>query len=161
MFMTQTTSRLLVLVVILDICAMVGCHRSYYRRQADAEAARLVQQKACDPRWDIPDGDISIDPMSRMFDPFSSDHPPIPPDDPFSHQLMHCVDEKPGYPHWHANGDTDYVSNPDWKAYLPVNERGQLVLNLDRAFRLALLHSPEYQEQRETLYRSALNVSLE
>jgi hypothetical protein len=160
-FKTQITTRLLVLVVLVDICAMIGCHRSYYRRQADAEASRLVEQKATDPRWDTPNGDISIDPMSRMFDPFSADHPPIPPDDPASHQFMHCVDEKPGYPHWHANGDTDYVANPDWKAYLPVNEKGQIVLDLDRAFRLALVHSPEYQQQRETLYQSALQVSLE
>ena len=160
MFKTQIT-RLLVLVVIVDICAMIGCHRGYYRRQADAEASRLVEQKATNPRWDTPDGEIEIDPMSRMFDPFSADHPPIPPDDPTSHQLMHCVDDKPGYPLWHANGDTDYVSNPEWLSYLPVNEKGQLVLNLDRAFQLALLHSPDWQQQKETLYLSALDVSLE
>ena len=102
-----------------------------------------------------------IDPQSRMFDPFSSDHPPIPPDDPASHQLMRCVDGHRGYPHWHANGDTDYVENPEWRSYLPVNDENQVVLDLESAYRMALLHSPDLQQQRETLYLSALDVSLE
>ena len=139
-----------------------GCHRGYYRRQADHEAQRLIQQKSCDPRWNnSADGTITIDPQSRMFDPFSSDHPPIPPDDPASHSLMHCVDGHRGYPHWHANGDTNYVENPEWQAYLPYNEKGQVVLDLESAYRMALLHSPDLQLQRETLYLSALDVSLE
>lgn len=140
---------------------MIGCNRGYYRRQADAVATRLIQEKSCDPRWNTWDGSIEIDPQSRMFNPFSFDHPPIPPDDAASHQLMHCVDGHPGYPQWHANGDTDYVANPEWRSYLPVNEKGQVVLTMDRAFQLALLHSPELQEQKETLYLSALDVSLE
>ena len=152
--------RLLMLVVVVDICAMVGCHRGYYRRQADADAQRLILQKASDPRWNTADGSVEVDPMSRMFNPFSADHPPIPPDDAASHQLMHCVDGKQGYPQWHANGDTDYVENPDWKAYLPTNENGQVVMSLARAYQLASLHSTELQQQRETLYLAALDVSL-
>ncbi len=160
MYKTQVT-RLLVIVVLIDICAMIGCNRSYYRRQADAVAHRLITEKANDPRWDSYDGSIEIDPQSRMFNPFSADHPPIPPDDQASHQLMSTVDGKPGYPQWHANGDTDYVASPEWMAYLPVNEKGQLVIDLNRAFQLALLHSPELQQQKETLYQSALAVSLQ
>lgn len=154
-------NRLLLAVVLVNLCAIVGCHRSYYRRQADAEAQRLILEKSFDPRWNGASGDIAIDPQSRMFDPFSQDHPPIPPDDASSHQLMHCVDGKEGYPQWHANGDTNYVENPQWKAYLPINEQGQVVLNLERAFQLALINSPEYQRQRESLYLSALDVSLQ
>lgn len=157
---TQINS-LLLAVILVNLCAIFGCHRSYYRRQADAEALRLIREKAVDPRWNGIDGDILIDPQSRMFDPFSQDHPPIPPDDASSHQLMHCVDGNEGYPQWHANGDTNYVENPEWKSYLPMNEKGQVVLNLERAFQLALINSPDYQAQREALYLSALNVSLE
>ena len=160
MFKTQI-NRLLLAVVLLNLCAAIGCHRGYYRRQADAEAKRLILQKSNDPRWNTASGNIDIDPQSRMFDPFSADHPPIPPDDPASHQLMHCVDGKPGYPQWNANGDTNYVENPDWRRYLPVDEKGQVVLTLDGAFQLALINSPEYQEARETLYLSALDVSLD
>ena len=152
---------LLMIVIIVNSCALVGCHRSYYRRQADMEASRLIREKATDPRWNSADGSIDIDPQSRMFNPFSADHPPIPPDDRTSHQFMHHVDRKEGYPHWHSNGDTSYVENPVWMSYLPINEKGQVVLNLERAYQLALIHSPDLQEQRETLYLSALDVSLE
>ena len=148
-------------IIVLQICAVLGCHRGYYRRQADAEARRLVTEKAQDPRWDTADGSLDIVPQSRMFNPFSSDHAPLPPDDPESHKLMRCVDGREGYPHWHSNGDTDHVENPTWQSYLPVNENGQAVLSLDRAFQLASIHSPLLQQQRETLYLSALDVSLQ
>ena len=160
MFKTQI-NRLLLAVVLLNSCAVIGCHRGYYRRQADAEAQRLIRQKSVDPRWNTATGSIDIDPQSRMFDPFSADHPPIPPDDASSHQLMHCVDGKPGYPQWNSNGDTNYVENPEWRRYLPLNEKGQVVLTLDGAYQLALIHSSELQEAREVLYLSALDVSLE
>ncbi len=155
----------LVLIVVLSACTVTllsGCHRGYYRRQADKEAQRLIQEKSCDPRWDnSSDGSVAIDPQSRMFDPFSQDHPPIPPDDPASHALMHCVDGHRGYPHWKSNGDTSYVENPDWRAYLPINENGEVVLSLESAYQMALLHSDALQTARETLYLSALDVSLE
>ena len=160
-FKTAMLRQCLVVIVVLQMCTIIGCHRGYYRRQADAEARRLVAEKASDPRWDSADGSLEIVPESRMFNPFSSDHAPLPPDDPESHKLMHYVDGKEGYPHWHSNGDTDYVENPNWKSYLPVDENGQVVLTLDRAFQLASIHSPLLQAQRETLYLSALDVSLQ
>jgi len=95
----------LAIVMLVTVAFVSGCHRGYYRRQADAEANRLIREKSVDPRWNgTKDAGIDIDPMSRMFDPFSSDHPPLPPDDPSSHQLMHRVNGHRGYPHWHANG---------------------------------------------------------
>lgn len=123
-----------------------GCHRSYYRRQADNEARRLIQLKSNDSRWNnSSDGGIEIDPQSRMFDPFSQDHPPMPPDDPASHKFMQCVDGKRGYPHWHANGDTSHVENPEWRAFLPINQDGEVQLDLHTAFQLAMIHSPDLQ----------------
>lgn len=152
---------LLVFLSLSQSVLLVGCHRGFYRRQADNEAKRLITEKANSPRWDSATGSIELDPQSRMFDPFSADHPPIPPDDATSHDLMHTVDQKPGYPHWHANGNTDYVENPAWMSYLPVNEKGEAVLSLSAAYQLALIHSPDLQQQRETLYLSALDVSLQ
>jgi len=152
---------LMILIILASVATISGCHRSYYRRQADAEVNRLITEKTADPRWNSIKGNIEIDSRSRMHDPFSKDHPPIPSDDPASHQLMKRVDDKPGYPHWHANGDISEVENPLWKSYLPVNESGQVSLSLERAYQLALLHSPDLQSQHETLYESALDVSLE
>lgn len=147
---------------VLLALAACGCTRRHYRLQADNEITALVSQKAWSAQSEYLDGfTVAVDPRSRMFDPFNPDRPPMPPDDPTSHRLMHCVDCKKGYPHWHVNGDTPYVENPEWLAYLPVNEEGAVVLDLDNAVRVALMHSREYQQNRETLYLSALDVSAE
>ncbi len=152
---------LVALCAISVIISSFGCHRGYYRRQADAEAQALTLEKMNDPRWDQIRSTINISPESRMYDVFSADHPPMPPDDPASHKLMERVDGKPGYPQWHADGDTCYVENPEWRSYLPVNEDGEVVLDIDTAVQLALINSPEYQQQYESLYLSALDVALE
>lgn len=146
---------------MVTFCVLIGCHRSYYRRQADADALRLIEEKSLDPHWSIPNYTIDIDPASRMFDPFSVDHPPMPPDDPSAAEFMQTVDGKPGFPHWHANGDTQYVENPEWLEMLPLDKDGKLILDINLAVELALLHSPDYQRQLENLYLSALAVSLE
>lgn len=152
-------SRWILVLALLSLGS--GCHRAHYREQADAQAASLIRQKADHPHWALARDTIDIDPRSRMFDPFDPDFPPMPPDDPTSHQLMHRVDNKPGYPHWHRNGDTPFVENPDWMAFLPLDENGVLQLSADEAFQLALTNSPDYQEEFETLYLSALDVSSE
>ena len=149
----------LLLAVSAVLCS--GCSLSDYRLRADREAQRLIREKANHPQWMLPRTDISIDPSSRMFDPFAADCPPMPPDDPYSHQLMHCVDNKPNYPHWHKNGDTVHVENPNWRDYLPLDERGVLILDLSTAMHLALKNSTDYQEEFEDLYLSALDVSAE
>ncbi len=151
----------------LALCAVIasftvgGCHRSYYREQADAEAYALVREKANNPHWQLGRYGIEIDPRSRMFDPFDPDRPPMPEDDPTSHQLMHYVDGKKGYPWWHRNGDTDFDQNPGYIETLGLDENGVLRLSSEQAFQLALLHSTDYQRQFETLYLSALDVSAE
>lgn len=138
-----------------------GCNRSYYRRQADCDARMLIVEKLNDPRWSDIDPTIEIQPDSRMYDQFSADNPPMPNDDYASHALMNCVDGKPGYQYWHVNGDTTYVANPEWRAYLPLDENGVLRLDLDKAVQLSLIHSPNLQTQRENLYELALTVSLQ
>ncbi|QDS87020.1 hypothetical protein EC9_11960 [Rosistilla ulvae] len=140
----------------------IGCNRALYRKKADREAYQLIDEKVChsgeDPGHALR---IEIDSQSRMFDPFDPDRPPMPKDDPKSNTYMNCVDGKRGYPLWHANGDTNTAENPDWWRFLPLDERGVLVLDSDTAFQLARLNSPGYQQELETLYLSALDVSSE
>lgn len=138
-----------------------GCSRAFYRSQADRDAYRLIAEKRNPAEWPLENFSIAADPRSRMYDPFSADRPPMPPDDPSSHQFMHRVDGKKGYPGWHAHGDTAEVENPNWQSYLPTNEQNKVVLNADRAVSLALLHSPAFQRELEELYLSALDVSFE
>ena len=152
---------LLLFTAMITLLVTVGCNRGRYRRQADTEATGLIREKINDPRWNLPRTTIEIDPRSRMYDPYDPDRPPMPPDDPASHVLMHRVDGKPNYPHWRKDGVAQQVQNPSWMANLPVDERGVLKLDLPTAIDLALLHSPDYQEEFEDLYLSALDVSAE
>ena len=155
-----------VISVALGCCSLVtaltGCHRQFYRKQADQEVNQLISEKASHVARP-PAGrlNIEVDPRSRMFNPFDLDFQPIPVDDPASNRYMQCVDGRRGYPLWNAAGVTNAAESPDWWQYLPLDEDGVLVLNADSAVELAFLHSPEYQRQLEQLYLSALDVSSE
>ncbi|MEO1615798.1 MAG: hypothetical protein AAFV88_08125 [Planctomycetota bacterium] len=139
-----------------------GCHRQFYRKQADQEVDCLIQEKSSHlARRPTADLGIDLDRRSRMFNPFDLDFQPQPMDDPASHRYMQCVDGRRGYPLWDGAGFTNAAENPDWWQFLPLNEDGVLVLNSDTAVQLALLHSTEYQRQLEQLYLSALDVSSE
>lgn len=160
-FIDLRSSAVWMLVAVVGLSAS-GCNRALYRKKADREAYELIDQKVChsgeDPGQALR---IEVSQQSRMFDPFDIDRPPMPQDDPKSHQYMHCVDGKRGYPMWHAAGNTNTAENPDWWRFLPLDERGVLVLDSDTAFQLARMHSPGYQQELETLYLSALDVSSE
>ena len=142
------------------LCLGVGCHRQYYRKQADDEVHALIAEKAGHiarpPNHQI---NVQVDRRSRMFNPFDLDFQPMPLDDPASYQYMQCVDGRRGYPLWEAAGITNSAESTDWYQYLPLDENGVLVLNAENATQIALLHSTEYQQQVEQLYLAALDVS--
>lgn len=155
-------SRRLILLAICYVMAASGCTRAFYRIQADNEVDTLVDRAVDSNQLEFTDDfTINIDPRSRLYDPENPDRPPMPPDDPDSHKLMHYVDHKKGYPCWHCNGDVPYVDSLAWEAYLPRDAQGELVLDLDGAVELARLNSRDYQDQLETLYLSALDVTFE
>nr|WP_235908635.1 hypothetical protein [Roseiconus nitratireducens] len=164
---TEKRNRLKTAVLGLVLPALagfstLGCHRQFYRRQADQEVNCLLQEKSAHvarpPNTDL---GIAVDPRSRMYNPFDLDFQPMPVDDPASQRYMQCVDGRRGYPMWGAAGYTNAVENPGWWDFLPLDENGVLVLNADTAVQIALLHSPDYQRQLEQLYLSALDVSSE
>lgn len=153
---------LLVGMGLISLASPSGCTRQAYRAKTNNEVYYLIDQKtgeSCEAP--IKPYRIEVDPRSRFFDPFNPDRPPMPEDDPQSHQFMLMVDKKRGYPLWEANGRTNTTENPQWLNFLPLDERGVLVLSLDDSVRTALLHSPTYQQNIETLYLSALDVSSE
>jgi hypothetical protein len=149
------------LAMILSAAAIcAGCHRQYYRKQADNETRELIVQKsshvARPPNTSI---ELYVDRRSRMFNPFDLDFQPMPLDDPASYAYMQCVDGRRGYPMWEAAGITNTAESPDWWQFLPLDDDGVLVLNSENAVRIALLHSPDYQREVEELYLAALAVS--
>ncbi|MBC7820492.1 MAG: TolC family protein, partial [Planctomycetaceae bacterium] len=157
------------LLLGLTACAVIGsmggCHRAMYRQQADDDARALVEEKSCDPRWALPCFNIEMNPASRYYDQYDPVKPPMPPDDPESHDLMHCVYGKKGWAKWHKDGDRSGLENPTWQQcldqYVTRSQSGAYVLRLEDSVRLALIHSPAYQQQLETLYLSSLDVSTE
>lgn len=143
-----------------------GCHRAMYRQQADDEARALVEEKSCDPRWAMLGFNIEMNPASRYYDgELDPVKPPMPPDDPESHELMHCVYGQKGWAKWHQNGDRSGLENPNWQQcldqYVARSPSGAYELRLEDSVRLALIHSPAYQQQLETVYLSSLDVSTE
>ena len=150
---------------VVWLALLGGCSLPYYHRQADEQAYRVVAQKSNDPRWAQPGFTIEMDPRSRYFEPYDQDRQPIPQDDPYSHVYMHFVDGKRGWPHWHQYGDRPQLENPCWVELLPeyveTTADGEVVLTLDSSLELAYIHSPDYQDQLETVYLSALDVTAE
>lgn len=158
---TRMRRGLIGLLLFACLSGSAGCHRAMYRRRADHDAYDIVGEKSNNPHWDLTGYSINIDSRSRLFDPTNPDCSPMPPDDPEAHKLMHVVDHKKGWPLWHRNGDTPFTENPDWLAFLPLNEDGELVLDSDDAVRTARMHSRNFQQELEDLYLSALDVSFE
>lgn len=155
------------LVVLALVASWAGgCTRGRYYVQADREVSTLLAEKSCDPRWAVPATyTVRQDERSRFYDAYDQVFPPMPPDDPTAHRYMHCVDGKKGWPRWHANGDRTTLDNPDWRARLhevvTLTSSGAVQLDLTAAVRLAYLNSLDWQDQLETLYLSALDVSTE
>jgi hypothetical protein len=154
-------TRLFLLICLVSLSLASGCNRAFYREQADFQAYELIGEKAANPHWQLPGFSVYGDARSRLYDPFAPDCEPMPPDDAASHQLMHYVDDKHGWPKWDANGLTNSVENPLWMQFLPRKENGVVELDQATAVRVALLNSPDFQTELENLYVSALDVSFE
>ncbi|TWT99506.1 Outer membrane efflux protein [Botrimarina colliarenosi] len=143
------------------MASLEGCSRSKARLRADRDAYHLLDQKSTVAGGDIGAYRIGIDPRSRMYDNDSPDCPPMPPDDPTSHHYMVSVDGKKGAKYWREAPRTPWVDPPDWRATLPVDAQGRLVLDSTAAVRLGLVNDPDFQNELEELYLSALDVSFE
>lgn len=152
-------------LALICLVGTTGCTRRMYRVKADQEANLVVAERNVDSRWRVDDYAIDPDPRSRYFDPYDPDRPPMPADDPASHQYMHLVDGRTGWKHWHDNGERFELENPEWNvaipSYIETSEEGAVQLDIDSALQLAYVHSPALQTQLETLYLSALDVTTE
>jgi len=164
---TESTNRTLLACVVLACLtsSLTGCSRQFFRLRADKEVKYLVTQKSNDPRWEYLNFTIGMDPRARYFDPTDPDCPPIPYDDPASHRYMECVAGRKAWPCWEMNGKWYYLENPRWKdlltQYNEVTDDGAIKLTMNGAVCLAQVHSPQYRQEVETIYLSALDVSTE
>ena len=145
------------------LCASVGCVRSFYRKSADHEVSRAIAEKA--EKLNAPDlpqqTNVVASAESRLFDAFDPDHPPMPPDDPLAHELMIKVDGKNGARSWRQPANPAAVQSAAWREFLPRDKDGTVILDLKGAVRTAIVNSRDYQQEREDLYLSALDVTLD
>jgi outer membrane protein TolC len=141
---------------LLSCLGTIGCSRAWYRNQADEEVVDVLAEKG----GYLDNGLIDPLPHSRLADAYDLDCPPIPPDDPASHELMHYVDDKAGSDVWHANGDAPDVDAKTWINALPRDENGDVMLSMKDAVQVARVNSRDYQTNLENLYLSALDVTL-
>lgn len=154
--------RILCLLLLAGLAAGGGCSRQQYRTCADQEVYGLLNAvDQSDPLWQVENFNIDQNACSRYSDFHDPDHQPMPQDDASAQSLMHEVEGMKGWKKWWDNGCTDTVENENWTQTLPVNEKGEVILNQETSFDLALMHSPEYRTAMENLYLTALNVTAE
>lgn len=138
----------------------VGCSRTFYRQQADAETYPLVTERAFGPSSAVGNVDLTPPPGSRLADPFDPDRTPKPPDDPAAALFMDRPGGFRGSRRWGRYGYADQIEPPGWEAALGLDPSGTLKLDQTRATEIALLNSREYQTAREGLYLTALDLTL-
>jgi hypothetical protein len=145
------------------LCASVGCVRSFYRRSADREVYRAIEDKAALLAAPELPTQIKVTATgdSRLFDAFDPDHPPMPPDDPLAHEFMVKVDGKRGARAWRKPANPAAVQGEAWREFLPCDKSGEVTLDLKAAVRAGIVNSRDYQQEREDLYLSALDVTFE
>ena len=128
-----------------------GCSRKVDPETADKEVRKLLQE--------VPGFDWAPADSSRLAYIDNNDELPVPPkDDNDSRQITLRIQKSDAY----EDGNESLTGeNKDWEKSLPVDGNGTILLDLETAMSLAILHSRDYQQQKEALYLSALDVTYE
>ena len=127
-----------------------GCDPARQAQKADAEVAALMGVRADDPRW----AQAALEPMpleASRLDAFAN-----VADDPASLALLHGVAGRRFPADWllpQANADVA------WLEALPRDDAGVVVLGLDSAVEAGVRNSRDFQQGKENLYLSALDIT--
>ena len=148
---------------------LTGCSRSYYRKATDDQTYAIVDENNQDSRWSIDGFDITPDSRSRFYNSEDPDFPPMPPDDPSAHRLMHEAYGMNGWERWHDFGDLAHIENPKWTTHYGGSELDNHPittiplkiepLSLQDSVEWSLIHSRDYQTQLEDVYLAALSLN--
>ncbi len=153
------------IVSIWVILVVSGCADRNYLREADQQALEVIAERAGDERWKLENYNVGLDERSRFYDDSKSTDVKRPIDDEKSNEYMHKVDGYEGWEYWDEDGITEQYTNEQWQeklaGYVEFDDEGNIKLNANSALKLAYIHSPNYQRQKETLYLAALDVTAE
>ena len=136
--------------ITLWILLLTGCGNRMDPATADREVRALL--------GDAPFFNWKVDSNSRLAAPSGNQFPSSPVDDPDARKVTLRIQKKDA----HEDGNRSVKLESDkWRKTLPLLENGNILLDLETSMKLALLHSPEFQAQKEELYLSALDVTYE
>jgi len=129
---------------------LAGCSNRIDPAVADREVRALL--------GDAPFFNWEVDPYSRLAAPDGNQLPPSPVDDPDARKVTLRIQKEDA----HEDGNHSIqLESAIWREKLPKLQNGSVLLDLETSMKLALLHSREFQGQKEELYLSALNVTYE
>jgi hypothetical protein len=138
--------------VLFPVCVLLlnGCSKRIDPATADQEVRALL--------GDTPFFNWEVDPYSRLAAPSGNQFPPSPMDDPTARKLTLRIQQEDA----HEEGNESInLESTKWREKLPLLDNGKVLLDLNTSMELALLHSRDFQAQKEELYLSALNVTYE
>ena len=132
------------------ILLFAGCARQIDPTVADREVRALL--------GDAPGFDWEVNSTSRLAAPSGTQFPFSPKDDPDARRVTERIQQEDA----HEDGNQSFkLERDEWRENLSLLENGNVLLDLETSMKLALLHSSEFQQQKEELYLSALNVTYE
>lgn len=132
------------------IILSVGCTNRIDPATADREVRALLGE--------APFFNWEVEPHSRLASPSGHQFPLSPADDPEARKVTLRIQKTDA----HEDGNQSIkLESEKWREKLPLLENGKVLLDLETSMELALLHSPEFQAQKEELYLSALDVTYE
>ena len=138
------------LISLTHCCLVFSCAHRIDPKAADIEVRKLLQ--------DAPGFEWSPTPASRMAYQNDSELPLPPKDDEDSRKVTERIQKSGAFADGNASAHYD---DEDWVTSLPSEKGVALRLDLNKSMELALLHSRDFQKQKEALYLSALDVTYE
>ncbi len=141
------------------VFATAGCTRAYYHDYADNDVYRILKERLFDWRWQVPERAVEAAAVSRMADHNDPNHEAIVPDEVAARRFQVSSKFPFEYHGWKKRGMTP-IEDLSWQPYVPLESDGKLLLSKDSIMRIGMINSRDYQFAYETVYLSALSLTL-
>jgi len=138
------------IVAVLFSFVQLSCTKKIDPKTADVEVRKLLE--------DVPGFSWVPSENSRMAYSNIDDLPVTPKDDRESRMVTLRIQKGDAF----SEGNDSVLNETDqWRKSFVLDENDSILLDLETSMDLALLHSREFQQQKESLYLSALEVTYE
>ena len=141
------------------VLASAGCTRAYYHDYADNDVYRILKERLFDWRWQVPERAVEAAPVSRMADHNDPNHEALVTDEVAARRFQVSSKFPFEYHGWKKRGMTP-IEDLSWQPYVPLESDGKILLSKDSIMRIGMINSREYQFAYESVYLSALSLTL-